>query len=130
MASHQKAGDSPSLERSVGIRASPAASSSPPWVPRLACQAVRYFGQHGLASNPWHPAGATLNTYPGAPGWPCHPAERRPFHHGRRGDRATSRYCFPTTPRSHSKLLALLASPLVSSDVTPLQRAALRISTI
>jgi len=25
-------------------------------VPRLACQAVRYFGQHGLTSNPWHPA--------------------------------------------------------------------------
>jgi len=39
------------------------ASSSPSRVPRLACQAVRYFGQHGLASNPWHPAGATLNTY-------------------------------------------------------------------
>jgi len=25
-------------------------------VPRLACQAVCHFGEHGLASNPWHPA--------------------------------------------------------------------------
>jgi len=36
---------------------------APPRVPRLACQAVRYVGKHGLTSNPWHPAGATLNTY-------------------------------------------------------------------
>ena len=34
-----------------------------PRVPRLACQAVPHFAQHGLASNPWHPAGATQNTY-------------------------------------------------------------------
>ena len=24
---------------------------------------MRYFGQHGLASNPWHPGGATPNPY-------------------------------------------------------------------
>jgi hypothetical protein len=43
------------------------APDSPLRVPRLACQAVRYFGRHGLTSNPWHPAVSTQNTYPDPP---------------------------------------------------------------
>ena len=34
------------------------APNSPSRVPRLACQAVPQFGQHGLTSNPWHSAQA------------------------------------------------------------------------
>jgi len=43
------------LMRSLGATRR-VAPDSPTRVPRLACQAVRYFGQHGLTSNPWHPA--------------------------------------------------------------------------
>jgi len=48
--------------RAAGLWAAARAADSPSRVPRLAGQAVRYSGQHGLASNPWHPAG----TAPGA----------------------------------------------------------------